>query len=85
MKLPRLRQGDMIEVVWTDACVHKDGGWMMDDEETDELIVVTLGFYHSKTKELLKMYASSTGNGLQGLRIDIPVGCINSISKLTTV
>jgi len=75
----------MIEVVWTDACVHKDGGWMLGDEETTVIIVTTIGCYHSITSELFKMYASYTSNGLQGLRIDIPVGCINSISKMTTI
>ena len=91
MKIPRLKPGDAIEVIWIDACVHSGGGWMALDEFTgcEPLEIRTVSIFVERTDEVLKLaadYIDDEDNPMRcGRSQDIPLGCIKSVRRFENV
>lgn len=71
-------------VKWIDS--YSNSRWYNDKEiknwskETEEDMIISIGFLHKKTKKFILLYADK---GLEKARfIKIPTGCIKSIKKL---
>ena len=89
MKIPKLKPGDAIEVVWIDACSHDNGEWIVEDEYTERdggMLINSVGIY-LQTKGECVMFAGDR-HVKDGFRtrvarcFDIPLGCVKSIRRL---
>ena len=89
MKIPRLKIGDAIEIIWVDASLHENGMWMDEDELLSRdmgMPVVTRGTFIRKNTDGITIcglrhtkpgYETKIAPGF-----DIPIGCIKEIHKL---
>lgn len=86
MKIPRLKHGDSIEVVWIDAHFRTDKGWMDEGEVSEDIPVYIRSVcqFRSLDKEYLNTVADISDTEPEGVMRDlrIPLGCIKSIRKL---
>ncbi len=86
MKIPTLKAGDAIEVIWIDSHFVGDKGWMSKEEavdETREIIIRSVCQYLAKDKQYLYTVAdrSQTDDGVMR-DLKVPLGCIKSIRRL---
>lgn len=73
----------LVEVVWDDALGMRHG-WREkgDVEDTDESIVISVGFLLSKTKDHITLAMDADGDGGHNGRSRIPAGMVKSIRTL---
>ena len=86
MKIPKLRKGDAIEVVWIDAHFRQEAGWAeeSDFEGADPVLIKSICQYVSQDRQYLNTVADRSETDPAGVMRDlrIPKGCIQSIRKL---
>ena len=88
MKLPILKEGDVVEVMWQDAgTVRKDETWiLLEDidwsmEEMTLRAIQTIGYFLHKTANTLFL-CQSYYSGKQVIGIfSIPINCIQVLEK----
>lgn len=85
MKLPRLKVGDAIEVIWIDSHYRADKGWMS-EEDVDDGNMVTIRsvcIYIGKDADYLHT-VSDRSEDMSGVMRDLklPIGCLKAITKL---
>lgn len=87
MRLPRLKPGDAIEVIWIDSHYQAEKGWMAESDlsEAGEITVRSVCQYISKDKQYLYTVADRSIEQPAGVMRDlkIPLGCVKNVSKLT--
>ena len=90
MKIPKLKPGDAVEVVWLDSNVPDGGGWRKESafiSDTSHLEIESACFLIKKDKEYIYT-ASDRFRGDEFIKsinrcLKIPLGCIKSIRRLT--
>ncbi len=90
MKLPKLKEGDRILVIWVDSFTPTHSDWM-DSDDLDEHLgtcveICTLGTYVRNDKNFIHLCASvaKVDGEIMGYLnpMTIPVGCITKVKKL---
>jgi len=85
MKIPRLKLGDAIEVIWLDSHFRAEPGWTTEGDIDDGqgVTIRSVCIYIGKDKDYLHTVADRSED-MSGVMRDlkIPVGCIKSIRKL---
>jgi len=87
MKIPKLKQGDAVEVIWIDTQTPKESGWMGAEEYTAfrsaPMKMRNIGIYREHDKEYLGLCGCMDVDGEETtLIMAIPLGCIKSIRRL---
>jgi hypothetical protein len=90
VKIQKLREGDLVKVIWIDAYTAGEG-WIEPDELAHRFDgvyrITSVGIYMGRSNGYLRM-VQSTGDG--GDKFDggmvagfsIPIGCIESVFKM---
>jgi len=88
MTLPKLQEGDLLEILWHDSAqIHPDETWILFQDmewEAEELqvnAIQTVGYYLSRTKDTLFLCQTYCSNGGCINIFSIPVGCIRVLEK----
>jgi len=86
MRIPRLKRGDAIEVIWIDAH-YEQKGWINEHEFEDNFstVIRSVCQYYGQDDQYLVTAADRSVEKLSGIMRDlrIPKGCIKSIRRLT--
>jgi len=85
MKIPKLKNGDAVEVYWLDSHFMGDG-WKSEEDITGkgEFTIRSVCIYIGKDKEYVHTVADRCETESGVMRdLKIPIGCIQSIAKLT--
>ena len=87
MKLPRLTEGDLVEILWHDSAqIRFNETWIcLDDinweeEEMTVRAIQTVGYYLHNTKDTIFLCQTYTPNGCINI-FSIPIGCIRVLEK----
>ena len=87
-KLPKLKEGDLIEVIWFDAFTEESNPWTSPDDakSVNRLIAYSVGFFVTIKKDLIRIVAdrlAECGNIICINRwMTIPLGCVIKVRKL---
>lgn len=84
MKIPRLRKGDRVEVIWED--IISDSSWV-DDEKAAKAKTCTchtVGYYINRSKWLFRLSHCYNADKQRSVDV-IPRGCITAVNKLERV
>ena len=85
MKIPKLKLGDAIEVLWIDSHFRAEPGWTSESEIDDgnEVVIRSVCIYIGRDKDYLHTVADRSED-MSGVMRDlkVPRGCCKAIYKL---
>jgi hypothetical protein len=87
MRLPKLKSGDAIEVIWIDTQTPKVSGWMTIDEymafRSMPMTMKSVGIFVENDNDYIGLCGCMDVDGDEStLIMAIPIGCIKSIRRL---
>ena len=88
MTLPKLKQGDLVEILWHDAAMlFGDKTWVIledvnwEEQETEANAMQTTGYYLGRTKDSVFVSQTYCTNGCGMGIFMIPIGCIRVLER----